>query len=78
MIANCDTLITRYSTVVYVGIVLGKKVYSYFDVNYLRKLAPFQNNGTSAYKIAQVGYRLLNEKKSYGFVQSYQTSYNEV
>ena len=78
MIANCDTLITRYSTVVYVGIVLGKKVYSYFDVNYLRKLAPFQNNGTSAYNIAQVGYRLLNEKKSYEFVPSYQTSYNEV
>ena len=40
MIANCEELITQYSTVVYVGMALGKKVHSYFDVNQLKKLAP--------------------------------------
>jgi hypothetical protein len=52
MIANCDTLITQYSTVVYVGITLGKEVYSYFNLDSLRKLAPLQNNGKSAEFIA--------------------------
>lgn len=33
MVANCDLLITRFSTLVYVGIVLGKEVYSEFDIN---------------------------------------------
>jgi hypothetical protein len=33
MIANCSTLITQYSTVVYTGIALGKEVHSYFDVS---------------------------------------------
>jgi hypothetical protein len=54
MIANCEELITQYSTVVYTGIALGKKVYSYFDVNELRRLAPVQNGGTSAATIAGV------------------------
>lgn len=54
MIANCCELITQYSTVVYTGIALGKKVYSYFDVEELKRLAPIQNGGTSAKNIAQV------------------------
>ncbi|MDB5138263.1 MAG: hypothetical protein JWR12_179 [Mucilaginibacter sp.] len=54
MIANCSELITQYSTVVYTGIALGKKVYSYFDVEELKRLAPIQNGGTSAKNIAQV------------------------
>ena len=54
MIANCSELITQYSTVVYTGIALGKKVHSYFDLENLKKLAPIQNNGTSAKNIAQV------------------------
>lgn len=52
MIANCDVLITRFSTVVYVGIALGKEVYSEFDVKELYRLAPIQNDGTSARLIA--------------------------
>jgi hypothetical protein len=59
MIANCSELITQYSTVVYTGIALGKKVYSYFDVDELKKLAPIQNGGTSAKNIAQVCSRYL-------------------
>jgi hypothetical protein len=52
MIANCEVLITQYSTVVYTGIALGKEVHSYFDVNQLRRLAPIQNGGTSGRNIA--------------------------
>jgi hypothetical protein len=55
MIANCQELITQYSTVVYVGMALGKKVHSYFDVDELRELMPLQNGGTSAQTIAQIG-----------------------
>jgi CDP-glycerol glycerophosphotransferase (TagB/SpsB family) len=53
MIANCDVLITRYSTVVYTGIALGKEVYSYFDIEELNRMTPIQNNGFSAYNIAE-------------------------
>jgi hypothetical protein len=52
MIANCDVLITKYSTVVYIGIALGKEVYSYFNIDQLKELSPIQNNGTSAELIA--------------------------
>ena len=61
MIANCDVLITRYSTVVYVGLALGKEVHSDFDLNELKKLQPIQNNGKSALNIAHVGRSLLLE-----------------
>jgi hypothetical protein len=53
MIANCAVLITEYSSCVYVGIALGKEVHSFFDNAELQRLAPVQNNGTSAEKIAQ-------------------------
>jgi hypothetical protein len=59
MIANCDTLITRYSSVVYVGLALGKEVYSEFKLDDLKKLVPKQNGGTSAMAIADVGKELL-------------------
>jgi len=64
MIANCDVLITRYSTVVYIGLTLGKEVHSDFDLNELRKLLPIQNNGRSALNIAHVGRRLLAQTKN--------------
>lgn len=54
MIANCDVLITQYSTVVYTGIALNKEVHSYFDLDMLRKLTPVQNDGNSAFHIAQI------------------------
>ena len=54
MIANCAELITQYSTVVYVGMALGKPVSSYFDVEELRRLTPVQNGGTSAATIARI------------------------
>jgi hypothetical protein len=54
MVANCQELITQFSTLVYVGIVLGKKVHSYFDLNELYRLVPQQNQATSAEKIADI------------------------
>ncbi len=63
MIANCDILITKFSSCVYVGLALGKKVYSDFNINLLKELLPIQNNGLSAYNIAQIGYELLNKPK---------------
>lgn len=54
MIANCAELITQYSSVVYVGMALGKPVHSYFDKEELKRLAPLQNAGMSAYNIAHI------------------------
>jgi len=59
MIANCDILITKFSSVVYVGILFGKEVHSAFKIDELKKLLPIQNNGTSAERIAQIGKHLL-------------------
>lgn len=54
MIANCKKLITQYSTVVYVGLILGKEVSSYFPLELLKRLKPIQNGGASAKNIANI------------------------
>ncbi len=59
MIANCDVLITKFSTVVYTGIALGKEVYSDFDMETLERLTPIQNKGESSRKIAEICDSLL-------------------
>ncbi len=64
MIANCDALITRFSSTVYVGIEFGKEVHSAFDIEELKRLMPIQNNGTSAEKIAWIGEHLLEFPQS--------------
>lgn len=61
MIANCDTLLTRYSSVVYIAMALGKKVYSDIPKEELQNLTPIQNNGTSAERIASIGKSLIEE-----------------
>ena len=48
LIAHCDILITQYSSCVYQGMVLGKKVFSYFPIDELESKKPIQNNGKSA------------------------------
>ncbi len=55
LIANCEELITQYSSVVYIGMALGKKVHSYFSIKELKERLPVQNGGTSAQKIASIG-----------------------
>ncbi len=64
MIANCCELVTQYSTVVYTGICLGKKVHSWFNVDELKKLAPLQNGGTSAKNIAAICRNYVNHRGS--------------
>ena len=54
MVANCSVLVTIYSSVAYVGLALGKEVYSKFNLEDLKRLAPIQNNGTSDKNIADV------------------------
>jgi hypothetical protein len=59
MIANCDALVTQYSSVVYTGLALGKECYSSFDIESLRRLTPQQNGGSSARNIARACETLL-------------------
>ena len=59
MIANCDILITRFSSVVYIGLALGKEVYSDFNLEELKKLVPLQNGGISASNIANIARKTL-------------------
>jgi len=54
MIANCETLITRFSSTVYVGLALDKEVYSDYPLEVLKKLTPIQNEGSSASNIAKI------------------------
>ncbi len=58
MIANCDVLVTRYSSTVFVGLALGKETYSDFPDDDLRGLMPVQNNAAAA-NIAAVCRRVL-------------------
>ena len=59
MIANCDVLVTQFSSTAFVGLALGKQVHSSFDVDELRRLCPIQNGRTSARRIAEVCRGLL-------------------
>jgi hypothetical protein len=59
MIANCDILITQYSSVAYTGLALGKEVHSYFDIEELKRLMPIQNGGRSAENIAHTCMEFL-------------------
>jgi hypothetical protein len=61
MIANCDALITRFSSTAFVGVALGKDTYSDFDMDKLRRLMPLQND-SAALNIANVCRRILEEK----------------
>lgn len=75
MIANCDILITRYSTVVYVGLALGKECYSYFDINMLKRLTPMQNGGNSHRNIADAFRKRVVQEQHGDFVPDYIDSF---
>jgi hypothetical protein len=62
MIANCDVLITRYSSTAFVGLALGKETYSDFPIDELHRLLPAQNN-SAALNIANVCRRLIEDQK---------------
>jgi hypothetical protein len=54
MVANCDVLVTRYSSVVLVAAALGKQIHSDLDPALLARLTPLQTGGRSAAHIADV------------------------
>lgn len=60
MVANCDTLVTRFSSVAFVAMALGKKVYSDIPLDQLHRLLPIQNEGRSAYNIAAECLKLFD------------------
>jgi hypothetical protein len=59
MIANCDALVTQWSSTVFVGMALGKEVYSNFSREELEAHCPWQNGGSSAGRIAAVCRELI-------------------
>jgi hypothetical protein len=61
MVANCDVLVTEYSSTAYVGLALGKEVHSYFDVGELKELLPIQNRA-AARNVAEVCRSLLEHR----------------
>ena len=62
LIANCDVLLTRFSSTAFVGLALGKETYSDFDMDAMRRLAPIQNR-SAASNIADVCRNLLKERR---------------
>lgn len=65
MIANCDALVTQYSSTVFVGLALGKECHSYWSAAELRRLMPVQN-ASAARLIAQVCREVLAEAPAPG------------
>ena len=63
LIANCDVMVASLSSVVYIALALGKEVYSEFNINFLKKLAPIQNGGTSAREIARIVKQTLFDNR---------------
>ncbi|MEO8302683.1 MAG: hypothetical protein ABI724_01055 [Betaproteobacteria bacterium] len=61
MIANCDALITRYSSTAFVGLALGKETHSDCPIEELRRLMPLQNR-TAALEIANVCRRVIENR----------------
>lgn len=59
LIAHCDTFITQWSSSAYVGLVMGKKVFSYFPIEELEAKKPIQNGGRSAEIIAQIAREFI-------------------
>ncbi|MCS6906846.1 MAG: hypothetical protein RML93_03065 [Anaerolineales bacterium] len=63
MVANCEVLITQYSTVTFIGLLLEKEVHSYLNIEELKRLLPVQNGGKSAQRIAAICQELLDKPR---------------
>lgn len=62
MIANCNTLITRYSSVLLIGAALQKRIYcEEYSMQEIKELSPIQNGGTSARIIANLGRFMMTD-----------------
>jgi hypothetical protein len=58
MVANCDVLLTQFSSLVFVGLALGKEVHSFYPLEELKRLMPVQNR-SAARNIASECRKLL-------------------
>lgn len=63
LIANCDVLITRFSSTIFPALALGKEVHCEIDKNLIKKLVPIQNGGKSAKLIADAARDLLHSSE---------------
>jgi hypothetical protein len=63
MIANCEVLVTRFSSTIFPALALGKEVYCEIDLIDIKRLFPIQNGGTSAKLIAEFARELLLSAK---------------
>ena len=75
MIAHCSALITRFSSVVYIGIALGKEVHSEFPLEELQRRCPIQNGGRSAESIAAVCESVLEEGREFVSFSGFQAAW---
>lgn len=64
LLANCDVLVTRFSSTIFPSLALGKEVYCDIDIKDVKRLVPIQNGGTSSKAIADVARELLLSTKS--------------
>lgn len=62
MIANCEVLVTRFSSTAFVGLALGKETHSDVDMDEMRRLMPVQNQSAAA-NIAAVCRGLLGRAR---------------
>ena len=62
MIANCEVLVTKFSTVILNALALGKKVVSDLEEQELSLIAPIQNGGISNKYIANVVRKALGQQ----------------
>lgn len=60
MVANCDVLVTRYSTVIFYAAALGKEIHCDLDHAEIKALTPLQN-GRAALNIAEVCRDVLSQ-----------------
>ncbi len=63
MIANCDVLITRFSSTAFVGLALGKETHSDFGMDEMRRLMPVQN-ASAAVNIAAICRDILEGRRA--------------
>ena len=63
MIANCEVLVTRFSSTIFPALALGKEVHCEIDLTDIKRLFPIQNSGTSAKLIAEFARELLLSTK---------------
>jgi len=75
LVANCDVLVARRSSVVYIALALGKEVHADIPNSVLQQLLPIQNNGTSARNIALSTKQYLDKlpNEYYAMYHSIQT-----